>query len=82
VNGEIRRTVADAGWIREAAIRLCDTGHVFNVEVLAVPSDGAGDPVAQAAELTSQLRDLDWKVQDVLVAVVRSLEDAPEDALV
>jgi divalent metal cation (Fe/Co/Zn/Cd) transporter len=82
VNGEIRRTVADAGWIKEAAIRLRDTGHVFNVEVLAVPLDGAGDPVADAEELASRLRDVDWKVQDVVVAVVRSIEDAPEDVLV
>jgi divalent metal cation (Fe/Co/Zn/Cd) transporter len=82
VNGEIRRTVADAGWIKEAAVRLRDTGHVFNVEVLAVPLNGAGDPVAHAEELTSRLRDVDWKVQDVVVAVVRSLEDAPEDVLV
>jgi divalent metal cation (Fe/Co/Zn/Cd) transporter len=82
VNAEIRETVAHAGWIKEAAVRLRDTGHVFNVEILAVPVDGADDPIAAAEELTTRLRDVDWKVQDVVVAVVRSLEDAPEDVLV
>jgi hypothetical protein len=82
VNAEIRETVAHAGWIKEAAVRLRDTGHVFNVEVLAVPVDAADDPIAHAEELTSRLRDVDWKVQDVVVAVVPSLEDAPDDVLV
>jgi divalent metal cation (Fe/Co/Zn/Cd) transporter len=82
VNDDIRRAVADAPWIKEAAIRLRDTGHVFNVEVLAVPADGTDDPIDRAEELTSQLRDVDWKVQDVVVAVVRELEDAPADVTV
>jgi len=82
VNEEVRRTVASAGWIEEAAVRMRDTGHVFNVEVLAVPREADGDLLGRVEQLTSELRDVDWKVQDVVVAVVRDLEGAPEDILI
>ena len=82
VNDEIRGTVAGTGWIEEAAVRLRDTGHVFNVEVLAIPADSEGDLLGRVEELTNRIRDVDWKVQDVVVAVVRELEGAPDDVLV
>jgi hypothetical protein len=63
--------VAGADWIQEAAVRMRDTGHVFNVEVLAVPVDHDDHPIDRAEELTKRLRDVDWKVQDVVVALVR-----------
>jgi hypothetical protein len=74
--------VAAAGWIDEAAVRMRDTGHVFNVEVLAVPKSRDGDLLGQVEELTAELRELDWKVQDVVVAVVGELKDAPADVMV
>jgi divalent metal cation (Fe/Co/Zn/Cd) transporter len=82
VNEVIRKTVAGADWIEEAAVRMRDSGHVFSVEVLAVPVDHDDHPVERAEELTKRIRDVDWKVQDVVVAVVRELENAPEDVVV
>jgi cation diffusion facilitator family transporter len=82
VNDEIRTTVAGADWIDEAAVRMRDTGHVFNVEVLAVPVDHDDHPIDRAEELMNRIREVDWKVQDVVVAVVRELEGAPEDVIV
>jgi divalent metal cation (Fe/Co/Zn/Cd) transporter len=82
VNAEVRRTVAAADWIEEAAVRMRDTGHLFNVEVLAVPVDDGDDAADRAEELTERIRDIDWKLQDVVVAVVRELEDAPDDVIV
>jgi divalent metal cation (Fe/Co/Zn/Cd) transporter len=82
VNGDVIGTVAAAGWIDEAAVRMRDTGHVFNVEVLAVPKSRDGDLLGQVEELTAELRELDWKVQDVVVAVVGELKDAPADVMV
>jgi divalent metal cation (Fe/Co/Zn/Cd) transporter len=82
VNDDIRRAVAETDWIEDAAVRMRDTGHVFNVEVLAVPGGEEEDLLGRAEELTNRIRDLDWKVQDVVVAVVRDLEDAPQDVLV
>jgi divalent metal cation (Fe/Co/Zn/Cd) transporter len=82
VNGEVRSTVAEADWIDTAAVRMRDTGHVFNVEVLAVPRGADGDLLASVEELVKRIRDVDWKVQDVVVAVVAELEDAPDDVVV
>jgi divalent metal cation (Fe/Co/Zn/Cd) transporter len=81
VNDEVLETVAAASWVKEAAVRMRDTGHVFNVEVLAVPA-GGDDLLEHVEELTERIRDVDWKVQDVVVAVVRELKEAPEDVVV
>jgi divalent metal cation (Fe/Co/Zn/Cd) transporter len=79
--GEIRDTVAELDWIEEAAVRTRELGHVFSVEVLAVPRDEAHllDRVEDAVDRISAL---DWKVQDVVVAVVRELDGTPEEVLV
>jgi divalent metal cation (Fe/Co/Zn/Cd) transporter len=82
VNDDILRAVAETDWIDEAAVRMRDTGHVFNVEVLAIPREHDGDLLGGVEELTDRIRDVDWKVQDVVVAVVRDLEGAPDDVLV
>ena len=82
VNDDVVRTVAGAAWIEEAAVRMRDTGHVFNVEVLAVPRDAEADLLGDVEDLIAALRGIDWKVQDVVVSVVRELENAPEDVLV
>jgi hypothetical protein len=82
VNDNILRAVAETDWIDEAAVRMRDTGHVFNVEVLAIPREQDGDLLGGVEELTDRIRDVDWKVQDVVVAVVRDLEGAPDDVLV
>lgn len=82
INDDILKTVAETDWIDEAAVRMRDTGHVFNVEVLAVPGDHDGDMLGPVEDLTNRIRDVDWKVQDVVVAVVRELDDAPGDVLV
>jgi divalent metal cation (Fe/Co/Zn/Cd) transporter len=82
VNDEILKTVSETDWIDEAAVRMRDTGHVFNVEVLAVPGEQNGDMLGRVEDLTNRIRDVDWKVQDVVVAVVCELQDAPDDVLV
>ena len=35
-----------------------------------------------ATRCSGDICELDWKLQDVVVAVVRELDDAPEDVLV
>ena len=59
-----------------------DSGHVFSVEVLAVPVNPSEHTIDHAEQLGNDIRDVDWKVQDVVVAVVRELEDTPENVLV
>jgi hypothetical protein len=79
--GDVRDTVAGLDWVREAAVRMREAGHVLAVEVLAVPRDEA-DLLVRVEDAVARIRDLDWKLQDVVVAVVRDLDGAPEDVLV
>ena len=62
-------------------MRMRDLGHVIGVNVLVVPTVESVllDRVEDAVE---RIGALDWKLQDVVVAVVREIEDAPEDVLV
>jgi cation diffusion facilitator family transporter len=79
--GEVRELVAGLDWVEHAAVRSRELGHVFSVEVLAVPRDEHGllDRVEDAID---RIDALDWKVQDVVVAVVRELDDAPPEIVV
>ncbi|HWT25034.1 MAG TPA: cation transporter [Solirubrobacteraceae bacterium] len=79
--GEVHRTVAELDWVQESAIRMRELGHVLSVEVLAVPRDEA-DLLDRVEDATARISALDWKLQDVVVAVVRELEDAPADVMV
>ena len=69
--------VADESWVREAAVRTRDSGHVFNVQVIAVPVDD-DDAIDRADELRERITALDWKLQDVVVVLTRELEGVPE----
>jgi cation diffusion facilitator family transporter len=79
--GEVRHLLEELEWLDVAAVRMRELGHVLGVEVLAVPRDDADllDHVENAVE---RITALDWKMQDVVVSVVRDLEDAPEEILV
>ena len=74
---QVEHEIARMDWIREAVVRMRELGQVFEVDVIAVPAadDGLPDRVEETIE---RLRELDWKVHDVSVTVVRSIEDVPE----
>ena len=79
--GKVRDTVAELDWVEEAAVRMRELGHVLAVDVLAVPRDETNllDRVEEAVE---RIVALDWKLQDVVVSVVREIDGAPEDVLI
>ena len=79
--GQVRDLVAELDWIEVAAVRTRELGHVISVSVLAVPRDEIAllDRVEDAVQRICQL---DWKMQDVVVSVVRSLDNAPDELLV
>ena len=70
---EIELRVQEAPWVGEASARVRDEGHVFHVEVFAVPRPGAEPSVHQIAQLREAVQALDWKVHDVVVAPVPEL---------
>jgi cation diffusion facilitator family transporter len=77
----VRDTVAELDWVREAAVRMRELGHVLSVEVLAVPRDDS-DLLDRVEDAVERIQALDWKLQDVVVAVVRDIDGAPEDVMV
>ncbi len=81
LNEEVRALVAGTEWIETAAIRTRDMGHVFAVEVLAVPVDEE-DLLDRVEQTIAAITELDWKLQDVVVAVVRELDRAPEEVVI
>ena len=73
---QIERELAEMDWIREAVVRMREMGQVFEVDAIVVPAsdDGLPDRVEETVE---RLRELDWKVHDVSVTVVRSIDEVP-----
>lgn len=70
--GDIVSYLRNRPWVAEAAVRMRDQGQVFHIEAFVVPRRGkvtTHDLSAAAAGIT----DLDWKVQDVVIAPVEKL---------
>ncbi|WKD56627.1 Cation efflux family protein [Corynebacterium capitovis DSM 44611] len=69
----IEETAHNVGWVEEAAARVRDEGHVFHVELFAVPREGQDPTVEQIRELRNVLHQLSFRVHDVVVAPVHSI---------
>lgn len=64
--------LASLTWVTQFGIRMRDEGQVFHVEVFLVP-DGEALTADRADEVKNALHELDWKVQDVVVAATAQL---------
>ncbi|AWH90957.1 cation transporter [Dietzia lutea] len=67
---EVERHVADVDWVAQAASRVRDQGQVFHVEVFVVPHSRAEPTAQDLADLRERLLEIDWKVYDVVVALL------------
>jgi cation diffusion facilitator family transporter len=74
----INEEVAATDWVAEGVVRMREAGHVLTGEVWVVPRDGSV-PVQRIEDLTERLLALDWRVHDVIISPVKSIEDAPQD---
>lgn len=61
-------------WVADARVRLREEGHVFAGDVLVVPRPGV-DVVARVVATTEQLKQLDWRLQDLVISPVDRIED-------
>ena len=61
-------------WVDRHHTRVRDMGHVFQVEVRFVPVGGQVD-LARIHQTVEDLRAMDWKLDDITVAPVRSLRE-------
>jgi divalent metal cation (Fe/Co/Zn/Cd) transporter len=62
-------------WVQDAGCRIRDEGHVFHVEAFVVPRSGAELSLEALEQARSKVRDLDWKMQDVVLVPVYRLPD-------
>jgi hypothetical protein len=63
-------------WVQDVGVRVRDEGHVFHVEAFVVPAEGVVPTLEQLAAARKRCADLDWKIEDVVLAPVTEL---PED---
>jgi cation diffusion facilitator family transporter len=70
--------VAGLPWVERARSRVRDEGHVFHVEVFAVPHPGTSPTVDELQQARRAIDELDCKLRDVVVVPVHRL---PEELL-
>jgi cation diffusion facilitator family transporter len=71
---ELTGLALSADWVADAYLRLREEGHVFVGELLVVPRHGTADVIAKAEDLGKRLRDADWRMHDVTVALVHRID--------
>lgn len=75
---EVRDTLQELDWVKEADVRSRDQGHVFHTEVFVVPHEGRMPNLSELEDVREFLSDLDWKLHDLVVIPVAEL---PEEFL-
>lgn len=71
--GDLEAELCKLGWVRDAGVRLRETGHVFVGEAFIVPADDA-ESAAKLEDAASRLRAVDWRLQEIAVTLVRQLD--------
>lgn len=72
---EANQALRNLEWVADAGSRVRDEGHVFHVESFVVPRADTTLSLPALHEAATTLRQLDWKLRDVVVAPVRDLPD-------
>jgi hypothetical protein len=73
--GRIDETLLGLPWVDAARSRVRDQGHVFHVESFVVPRHGTVPTFTELGQAREAVAALDWKVQDLVLAVVPELPD-------
>ncbi|WP_416904074.1 cation diffusion facilitator family transporter [Micromonospora echinospora] len=76
---DLLTAVRDHDWIADAWLRLREEGHVFVGELLVVPVPGTDRLVERLEDLGAWVRDLDWRIHDLVVAPVTRIEGPADD---
>lgn len=75
---QVKLELAAVDWVAEAAVRMREHGHLLTGDVWIVPRGPEQGLIARVERLAERLHGLDWRLRDVAVAPVTSLEDVPE----
>jgi cation diffusion facilitator family transporter len=70
---KIRDAAEQLPWVKEAAVRLREHGHVISGDVFVVPRDEA-DLVARVERAADDLTKLDWRIYSLMVMPVSALD--------
>jgi cation diffusion facilitator family transporter len=76
----IEAELAATDWIRIAVVRTREQGHLIAANLLVVARDGADEERIEA--LIEHVLAVDWRVHDVTITPVRSIDGAPEGLIV
>jgi cation diffusion facilitator family transporter len=73
VHERIDASLRRHSWVADAGSRVRDEGQMLHVEAFVVPT-GSSVRVDDLERAVADIKALDWRVQDVAIAVVRELE--------
>jgi cation diffusion facilitator family transporter len=72
----VRKRVMELDWVSDAGVRLREHGRVLTGDIFVVPNDGVDDVVARVADAANAVRDVDWRLHDIVVMPVSRLSNA------
>jgi cation diffusion facilitator family transporter len=70
----MRRRLKSFPWVQDAAVRMREQGHVYFGEAFVVVSDET-DLTAKLRRAVEDCVNLDWRIHDLVITSVHSLED-------
>jgi cation diffusion facilitator family transporter len=79
---QIRQELSGVAWIEASTLRMREHGHLITGDVWLVPVGNESGLAERLESLGDRLNALDWRVHDVVLAPVTSLEDVPDGVLV
>ena len=74
--GEVEKALGSLPWVRGVRVRMREEGHVFLGEALVIPVDDV-DLIPRLEEAAECAGEVDWRVHELVVTPVRSLEEEP-----
>lgn len=79
LNRRVDAVLRGLDWVADSRSRIRDQGHVFHVEAFVQPVVGREVTLDQIEDAVALVRELDWKVNDVVVMPVRELPETVPD---
>ena len=74
VRDELLSMLKGLDWVEGAEVRLREEGQVYFGEAFVVPS-GTSNLTQNIEDATREARDLDWRLQDLVIMPVRTLPE-------